>query len=615
VIMQRFDRRSLAPLLVVGCCYCSQSEEVGSSEPDASGVAASEAGPPATASRDGSAGGEATLDAAAAADGGENPGPSTDGMAPADAGAPPYPPRRTPDEVLVVYNANSPVSTAIAKDYAQKRNVPNVLSINCADSAMSEDNETIELADYTSSIAAPISAYLASNSKINFIVLTKGIPIRIADANTGCCMDNGGPDGGPGQPSVDSYLAAIDYPQIPGASEIGITGSGTIGRAWLNRYWNAVTPFTHAQFGGYLVTRLDGYTQADAMELVTRALAAEQGLTDGPVMLDVDINHGLGDKTMAPEPLTFSDYDPALGVTAEWDWSVWNADMLRAHDLLEASGISNQLYMTGTFVGGVSNLLGYFSWGSNDSSWIPESGSTGSLAYNSLGFSPGGIGDTAVSTSGRSFFPQTDGQSMIADLIAQGITGVKGDTGEPILQAVTSPSILMPKYTHGFSLADSYYAAARFVGWVDVFIGDPLCTPYFGPSSRPMVVPTYASNFDDSSGGVQTEDCGEGGMDVGNITAGSYTVYKSVQLTGARTLAVRVASAGDGGNVEVHLDSATGTMLGSCTVPVTGDWQTWTTQTCALAAGTGAHDLYLVFTGGANPGDYLFNLDWFAFRP
>jgi short-subunit dehydrogenase len=32
-------------------------------------------------------------------------------------------------------------------------------------------------------------------------------------------------------------------------------------------------------------------------------------------------------------------------------------------------------------------------------------------------------------------------------------------------------------------------------------------------------------------------------------------------------------------------------MLGSCTAPVTGDWQMWTTQTCPLSAATGTHDL------------------------
>jgi hypothetical protein len=80
-----------------------------------------------------------------------------------------------------------------------------------------------------------------------------------------------------------------------------------------------------------------------------------------------------------------------------------------------------------------------------------------------------------VSTSARTFLPTTGGQSLIADLIAHGITGVKGYTDEPLLQAVASPSVAMERYTSGFTLAESLYAASRFVGWEDVAIGDPLC--------------------------------------------------------------------------------------------------------------------------------------------
>jgi hypothetical protein len=155
------------------------------------------------------------------------------------------------------------------------------------------------------------------------------------------------------------------------------------------------------------------------------------------------------------------------------------------------------------------------------------------------------------------------------------------------------------------------YAASRFAGWEDVVLGDPLLTPYYG--SPPVVAPTYASSFDDSSGGVRTENCAEGGMDVASIHDGSYTVYKAVSLTNARTFVVRVASAGTGGNVEVHLDGAMGTMIGSCSIPVTGDWQRWTTQTCTLSAATGTHDLYLLYTG-TDAGGALFNVEWFAFR-
>jgi len=87
--------------------------------------------------------------------------------------------------VLLVYNSNSPISTAIANYYKQKRGVTNVLAIKCEDSALSRNTETITLANYTTQIATPIDSYLASHSNINFIVLTKGIPIRIGALDLG----------------------------------------------------------------------------------------------------------------------------------------------------------------------------------------------------------------------------------------------------------------------------------------------------------------------------------------------------------------------------------------------------------------------------------------------
>jgi uncharacterized protein (TIGR03790 family) len=368
-------------------------------------------------------------------------------------------PRHHPNEILLVYNSNSLISMAIADDYAKKRKVTNVLMIHCLDSAVSADHETISLADYTAEIATPIRRYLGNHKDINFIVLTKGIPIRIDGGNTGSKTIH---SDGNLNPSVDSYLAAIDYPDMPGAIKINITGSGATGYVWLNRYWNATVPFSHATFGGYLVTRLDGYTQEDAMSLVDRALAAEttENRYD-KILLDVQPSFGLGDKAVKPSQVVGD-------ILSESVWSSWNADLARAGDLLNTLRIPVELDSTSVFVGDRSNLLGYFSWGSNDSHYKNR-------AYESLSFSPGSIGDTAVSTSARTFLPTTGGQSLIADLIAHGITGIKGYVNEPLLQANASPSIALDRYFSGFSMAESFYAASRFVGWEDIVIGDPLC--------------------------------------------------------------------------------------------------------------------------------------------
>jgi len=376
------------------------------------------------------------------------------------------PAKRSPDEVLVVYNKDSPISRAVAFDYADKREIKNLLALHCVDSALSTDNETIPLADYTSSIEQPIRNYLAEHDGIEFIVLTKGVPIRISGADTGDrSVDS--PAGSELSACVDNHLAAMDYKDIPDAVKINITGSGATGTGWLNRYWNAKEPFSHAKFGGYLVTRLDGYTEADAKALVTRALAAEQGLTDGKVLLDVQPIFGLGDKAAQPAPVKNA---PIL---EESPYSDYNADMRHAYDILVARGISCELDLTETFIGHRNDLLGYYSWGSNDAKFSNE-------AYQTLFFAPGAIADTAVSTSGRTFLPTEGGQTLIVDLIAHGVTGVQGYTDEPLLQGNASPTIELERYTAGYTLAESFYAASHFTGWQNIVIGDPLCCPYFG---------------------------------------------------------------------------------------------------------------------------------------
>ncbi|WP_438002950.1 glycoside hydrolase family 43 protein [Sorangium sp. So ce321] len=113
--------------------------------------------------------------------------------------------------------------------------------------------------------------------------------------------------------------------------------------------------------------------------------------------------------------------------------------------------------------------------------------------------------------------------------------------------------------------------------------------------------------------GVETEACSEGGMDVGSIENGDYIKVKGVDFgTGAVSFDARVASATSGGNIELRLDSATGTLVGTCMVQGTGGFQTWVTTSCAVDGATGIHDLYLKFTGGNG---FLFNVNWWKFTP
>jgi len=115
--------------------------------------------------------------------------------------------------------------------------------------------------------------------------------------------------------------------------------------------------------------------------------------------------------------------------------------------------------------------------------------------------------------------------------------------------------------------------------------------------------------------GIQTEDCSDtdGGINVGYIENGDWLGFNALDFgSGAASFEARVASATNGGNLEIRLDSPTGTLAGTCVVPGTGGWQTWVTKSCSVSDLSGIHDIYLKFTGGSG---YLFNINWWKFKP
>jgi hypothetical protein len=100
-------------------------------------------------------------------------------------------------------------------------------------------------------------------------------------------------------------------------------------------------------------------------------------------------------------------------------------------------------------------------------------------------------------------------------------------------------------------------------------------------------------------------------MDVTSINNGDYLKVSNVDFgTGALSFDARVAASGNGGSIELHLDTQTGPLLGTCAVSGTGGAQTWTTKSCAISGATAVHDLYLKFTGASGA---LFNFNWWKF--
>jgi hypothetical protein len=112
------------------------------------------------------------------------------------------------------------------------------------------------------------------------------------------------------------------------------------------------------------------------------------------------------------------------------------------------------------------------------------------------------------------------------------------------------------------------------------------------------------------SSGLKTEVCTDtgAGMNVTSISNGDYIKVKDVDfLDGVTSFEARVTSAASNAKIELHIDSQTGTLLGTCDV---SGASSWTTKTCTVSGGSGKHDLFLKFVGGS--GD-LFKFNWWRF--
>ncbi|MHC3468992.1 glycoside hydrolase family 16 protein [Streptomyces sp. 7R007] len=145
--------------------------------------------------------------------------------------------------------------------------------------------------------------------------------------------------------------------------------------------------------------------------------------------------------------------------------------------------------------------------------------------------------------------------------------------------------------------------------------GSGTTTPPSG--NRDAYSAIQAESYDGQSGvtAETTTDTG-GGQDIGYIANGDWALYKGVNFgsTAAKQFYARVASgaaSGVSGLVQVRLDSATSTPIGSFSVANTGGWQTWTTIPANISSVTGTHDVYLTFSSGQSA-DFV-NVNWFDF--
>jgi len=211
-------------------------------------------------------------------------------------------------------------------------------------------------------------------------------------------------------------------------------------------YYGVHGDFSHAVYDMYLVTRLDGYTVGDVFGMIDRSATIPASIpAAAKFVMDQDTS-----------------WDAQAGYL--------NTNMKNAKAILQGKNLNVTLDGTSLYLTHQTDVIGYVSWGSNDrfASLVTDNGKQ----YNT--YLPGAIAETYVSTGARSFTaPMSYGQSAIADMIAEGVTGVKGYVYEPYSSSMADVSILFPMYADGYTLAESFFSASSFLSWMDVVVGDP----------------------------------------------------------------------------------------------------------------------------------------------
>ena len=351
------------------------------------------------------------------------------------------------ENVLLVINDNSPESQRVGEYYAKVRKVPatNVVHLRTL------TQETIERVIYEGTIEGPIGTAIARErlqDRILYVVLTKGVPLRV--------LGSVGPKGT--MASVDSELTLL-YRRMVGQPlhfEGGVPNPYFLG----DKDVAEAKPFTHRENDVLLVTRLDAYTADEAIALIDKGLAPSHS---GRIVLD---------------------QRAALTNRTGEDWLELASKRLTA----EGHGESVLLETTPKPARDVKEVLGYSSWGSTD----PQN----RVRSYGMSFVPGAIAANLVGTDGRTFrappeswVPTGDSanraswyggspESLIGDLIREGVTGISGDVAQPLLNGVVRPQILFPAYLSGFNLVESYYLATPYLSWQTIVVGDPLCAPF-----------------------------------------------------------------------------------------------------------------------------------------
>lgn len=350
---------------------------------------------------------------------------------------------------IVVYNRTLSESASLAKFYAQRRGISrdHLVPIACP------QEEEISREDYDTWIAAPLRATFrkkgwwklldndhpengVESSKIQFVVLMKGMPLKIRNA----AAYKGDKPGGP--PTGDRNEASVD-------AEIAVLGrySKEISGPQQNPYFKSslrIADFADPSL--LLVCRLDAPSADTVRRMIVDSIATEKTGLWGRAYIDGAHNTAagfeVGDKWL--EDICAQLHKVGVPLVYEDTPAVFPVGY----------PMSNCALYYGWYAGSVAGPFA-----EPDFRFVP-----GAVAVHIHSFSAATLRDPKA--------------NWVGPLLQKGAAASLGNVYEPYLQLTANLDIFNDRLLQGFTLAESAYMSLRGLSWMSVVVGDPLYRPY-----------------------------------------------------------------------------------------------------------------------------------------
>jgi uncharacterized protein (TIGR03790 family) len=357
-----------------------------------------------------------------------------------------------PEKIIVLANEDSPDSVSLAHYYIGKRNIP-VENIVLLKLSLKEE---ISWAEFVSELYNPLLSWAVTHSwikaspsvqsdgmgrnmyaiiehKIDFIVLSKDVPLKIRNDETlipHIPAGKGVAELMINNASVDSEISLIPFPQ-----------SATVALTY-NPLFDKLDPGVFSLQQIVRVSRLDGPTYDDAKMLIDNAIYTEQVGLAGRAYIDYGKKYEEGDRWLKETAKTIESMGFDISYDEEKELFGWGRRF-------DAPAL-------------------YFGWWSNDLA--------GPISDPFFRFAPGALGIHIHSFSADTI--RSNERNWVGPLVARGITGTVGNVYEPYLQFTHHPHLFMEAISKGKTFGEAGYYSLPALSWQEILVGDPLYRPF-----------------------------------------------------------------------------------------------------------------------------------------